>query len=131
MEPKEYTILVADDEEASRFLSQEELGDDGYRVMTAENGLQVLGILEDHPVDLLLTDVRMPDMDALELVPKVRAEFPDMPIIVVTAFRGMDEQPGLKESRLSGCFIKPVNYKMLKLHIRELLAKLRPRGKKR
>ena len=69
MEPRTFTILLAEDEAASRLLYFEELSEQGYRVLTAENGLQALGVLEDEKVDLLLTDIKMPDMHGLEMIP--------------------------------------------------------------
>jgi CheY-like chemotaxis protein len=131
MNPKDYTVLVAEDEEASRFLYEEELGDDGYRVLSAENGLQVLGILEDQAVDLLVTDVKMPDMNALELVPRIREEFKDLPILVVSAFKAMESEFTLKEAGISGFFAKPVNLEALRFKVKEILEKRKPRREKK
>jgi len=131
MDPHQYTVLVAEDEEASRFLYEEELKDEGYRVRTAENGLQVLGTLEDFPVDLLVTDVKMPDMHAIEMVPRVRQDFPDLPILVVSAFKGMEDDFTLKEARVAAYFTKPVNIELLKGKIREILSAQPPRGPSR
>jgi two-component system, NtrC family, response regulator GlrR len=122
MKNETFTILVAEDEEASRLLYFEELSDEGYRVITAENGLQVLGTLEDEKVDLLMTDIKMPDMHALEMIPKVREEHPALPILVVSAFKGMEEDFTLKEFNISGFFAKPVNMEILKKKIRLILA---------
>jgi two-component system, response regulator, stage 0 sporulation protein F len=121
MEKGKYTILIAEDEAASRFLYTEELAEEGYEVLTAENGLQVLGILEDRPVDLLMTDIKMPDMHAVEMIPKVREDHPDLPIIVASAFRGMENDFTMKESNISAFFSKPVNLDALKIQVRFLL----------
>ncbi len=122
MEKRPFTLLVAEDEEASRLLYFDELTEEGYRVLTAENGLQVLGTLEDEPVDLLLTDIKMPDMHAVEMIPKVRAEHPDLPILVASAFKGMEDDFVLRESNISGFFTKPVDMEALKKRIKEILA---------
>ncbi|HVM32043.1 MAG TPA: response regulator [bacterium] len=121
METKTFTILLAEDEEASRLLYTEELTEAGFNVVTAENGLQVLGTLEDVRVDLLMTDIKMPDMHALEMIPRVRAEHPDLPILVASAFKGMENDFALKECGIQGFFVKPVNLDALKLEIRRLL----------
>jgi CheY-like chemotaxis protein len=73
------TILVADDDESIRELYYDELTEEWYRVLTAGNGLQALGVLEDDRVDLLLTDVKMPNMDANELLPRSRNFTPISP----------------------------------------------------
>lgn len=120
MDRKPFTILLAEDEAASRFLYVEELEEAGYRVLTAENGLQVLGILEDVKVDLLMTDIKMPDMHAMEMIPRVRAEHPHLPIIVASAFKGMEDDFALKGFDISGFFVKPVNMNALKKKIKEI-----------
>src|SRR5271156_4805761 len=112
-----YTILLAEDEAASRFLYTEELTEAGYRVLTAENGLQALGILEDERVDLLMTDIKMPDMHAMEMIPLVREDHPDLPILVASAFKGMEDDFNLKGFKISGFFAKPVNMDALKSKI--------------
>lgn len=121
MDSRNYTILVAEDEEASRFLYEEELRDEGYNILTAQNGLQVLGTLEDTPVDALMTDVKMPDMHALEMIPRVRVDHPDLPILVVSAFKGMENDFALKGANIQGFFAKPVNMTMLKEKLHDLL----------
>ena len=120
MDKKEFTILLAEDEESARFLYVEELEEAGYHVLTAENGLQVLGTLEDCPVDLLMTDIKMPDMHALEMIPRVRAEHPELPIIVASAFKGMEEDYSLKSFNIAAFFPKPVNLEALKKKIQEI-----------
>lgn len=121
MERKMFTLLLAEDEEASRLLYCEELLEEGYRVLTAENGLQALGILEDQKVDLLMTDIKMPDMHALEMIPLVRQEHPQLPILVASAFKGMENDFALRECRIQGFFPKPVNMEALKRTIRQIL----------
>jgi CheY-like chemotaxis protein len=121
MELKKFTILLAEDEEASRLLYTEELTEAGFNVLTAANGMQALGILEDIKVDLLMTDIKMPDMHALEMIPRVREEHPDLPILVASAFKGMEDDFALKGCRIQGFFTKPVNLDALKAEISRLL----------
>lgn len=121
MENKKLTILVAEDEPNARFLYEEELRDEGYEVVTAENGLQALGLLEDRHVDLLMTDVKMPDMHAMEMIPLVRADHPVLPIIVASAFKGMENDFTLQSFHISGFFSKPVPIAALKMMIAEIL----------
>lgn len=122
MRNEPFTILLAEDEAASRFLYTEELNEAGYRVLTAENGLQALGILEDEKVDLLMTDIKMPDMHAMEMIPRVREDHPDLPILVASAFKGMEDDFNLKGFKISGFFSKPVNMDALKAKIAQILS---------
>jgi DNA-binding response OmpR family regulator len=116
------TVLIAEDEKASVFLYTEELIEAGYRTVTAENGYQALGMLEDEPVALLVTDIKMPDMDAFELIPRVREQFPHLPIIVVSAFKNKEEEIKALNLNISGFFTKPVDMDALKKRIAEILA---------
>ena len=131
MDAKQYTILLAEDEESSRFLYYEELSEEGYRVLTAENGFHVLGTLEDQKVDLLMTDVKMPDMHALEMIPRVREEHPDLPIIVVSAFRGLENEFGITGFNIESFFVKPVDMNAVKEKIREVLSSCEPKNRSR
>jgi DNA-binding response OmpR family regulator len=118
--------VIAEDEESSRFLYFEEFSEEGYNVLTAENGLQVLGYLEDKKVDLLVTDVKMPDMHAMEMIPRIRGEFKSLPIIVVSAFKGMEEDFNLRGFGVARFFAKPVDMKALLKSVEEILAEAHP-----
>jgi|SRR5581483_8886639 len=120
MKNENFTILIAEDEPSARLLYFDELSEEGYRVITVENGLQVLGTLEDMKVDLLMTDIKMPDMHAMEMIPKVREDHPDLPIIVASAFKGMEDDFTMKGFKISGFFAKPVNMARLKEQIKKI-----------
>ncbi|MFB3818176.1 MAG: response regulator [Candidatus Methylomirabilales bacterium] len=79
-------ILVVDDEEAIRLLYHEELTDAGYQVELAANGEEALQKLGAGRPDLMTVDVRMPGMDGLELVARVRERHRELPIIICTAY---------------------------------------------
>lgn len=119
---KKISILVAEDEPGFRLLYEAEFQDEGWRVVTAENGLQVLGYLEDESFDLLVTDIKMPDMHALEMLPRVREEHPALPVIVVTAYGGVEDDFTLKSCKIAAYFRKPVDFSALKAKIREILS---------
>jgi two-component system response regulator AtoC len=82
---RERTILVVDDEERIRRLIEAALVQRGDRVLTAANGREALEKLDDS-VDLVLTDLRMPDKDGLELLSEARKKGLTMPVIVMTAY---------------------------------------------
>ena len=79
-------ILVADDEEPLRHLLSVILRDHGYEVRAVSNGEEALRELEARDYDLLLTDVRMPRVDGLELVREARRRDPDLTVLVMTAY---------------------------------------------
>jgi CheY-like chemotaxis protein len=115
------TVLVVDDEPTVRFALAEGLADRrrGIKIATAANGLEAITVLEAQPVDLVLTDLRMPDMDGFELVAHLRRYYAGLPVIVMTALGGSETA-----ARLDGveCFTKPFNVPVLKAKIRDLLA---------
>jgi CheY-like chemotaxis protein len=79
-------ILVVDDEQAIRLLYHEELTDAGYHVELAANAEEALQKLGAGRPDLMTVDVRMPGMDGLELVARVRERHRELPIIICTAY---------------------------------------------
>lgn len=78
------TILLVDDEEVLRESITDFLEDRDYRVLTAENGFRALELLEKEHPDLVLSDLRMPEMDGLELLQKIGEKSPEIPFIVVS-----------------------------------------------
>ncbi len=82
----ERRILVADDEEGVRRLIVRVLEHQGYRVIEAVNGQAAWDCLIEEPVDLLITDLRMPDLDGQELLNRSRTLYPDMDVIVLTGY---------------------------------------------
>ena len=79
-------ILVVDDEEAIRQLYQEELSEAGYQVELAADGAEALRKVEKARPDLMTIDIRMPGMDGIELLGRVRETHRDLPIIICTAY---------------------------------------------
>lgn len=81
-------VLIVDDEPAVLFALSEALADRrrGVKVATAANGEEAVAILESEKVDLVVTDLRMPEMDGFELLAWLRRGFPHLPVIVMTAF---------------------------------------------
>jgi CheY-like chemotaxis protein len=101
-----YTILVVDDEPGIRTMVQFELSQQGHNILTADSGVRALEILESSHVDLILTDMRMPQMDGLDLVAKVRNTRPAIPIILMTGF--IEERVRkVQEYKLAGTLNKP------------------------
>ncbi len=81
-----FSILVVDDDEASRVMMIEALRRSGYQLRGADSAEAALALLARAPVDLVVTDVRMSGMSGIELVRKVAERYPDILVIVVTAF---------------------------------------------
>ena len=76
------TVLVAEDDQAMRRVLAQVLVQDGYRVITAENGRVAIRHLEQTPIDLIVSDIFMPEGDGLELLNHLRTARRDCPVIV-------------------------------------------------
>jgi DNA-binding NtrC family response regulator len=79
------TVLVVDDDESFRRVMEYQLLEDGYRVLTACNVASALQRFQADPVDVVMTDVKMPGGDGMELLARLKAIQPDLPILMLTA----------------------------------------------
>jgi len=80
------TILVVDDEKNYLVVLSAFLTEEGYETLTAEEGQQALEVLEGADIDLVLTDMKMPSMDGIELLRHIKEKSPDLPVVVMTAY---------------------------------------------
>jgi two-component system, response regulator, stage 0 sporulation protein F len=80
------TILVVDDDEAIRTLLQEELEEEGYKVLIATNARDALKLVASEALDLVILDIRMPGMDGLEALPRILGIKEGLPVIMNTAY---------------------------------------------
>lgn len=115
-------ILVVDDEENIRLLYEEELKEEGYEVITASNGREALESVKAHHPDLIVLDIRMPEMDGIEFLRTIRETHRDLPIILSTAY-GDYKQQDFSVWLSNGYFVKSADLTALKQRIRELLEK--------
>src|SRR5262249_51799378 len=81
-------VLVVDDDAEMRTLLRRTLEFDGFQVTERDRGTHVLAALREVPFDLIILDKEMPGMTGFDLLPLLRREFPDVPVLLVTAFGG-------------------------------------------
>ncbi len=101
-------ILVADDEEGIRSFIAEALEREKHVVIPAADGQEAAGILEQQGVDLLITDLKMPRMDGMALLTKVREEQPEVEVIVLTAFGTIESAVAAMKAGAFDYLTKPV-----------------------
>jgi CheY-like chemotaxis protein len=80
-------LLVVEDEEALRLLYQEEFGREGYEVTAVGDAESALKALEGAPFDLVITDIRMPGPDGIDLMTRILGRRRDLPVIINTAYQ--------------------------------------------
>jgi CheY-like chemotaxis protein len=121
--PGTKTVLVVDDEPSVLFALSEGLSDRrrGVRVVTAANGIEAVAVLEAEPVDIVLTDLRMPDMDGFELLTFLRRNHPSVPVILMTALGSAETSARLGTAGSFECLAKPFHLPDLKRKIAEML----------
>jgi DNA-binding NtrC family response regulator len=108
-----YALLVVDDEETLREAIAFDFKRKGFNVQSAANGTQALEIVKQAPIDLIISDVRMPNGDGLELLREVRRRDPEVPVVVfVTGFADATEEECLRRGAWK-VFAKPFDRKAL------------------
>jgi two-component system, NtrC family, response regulator HydG len=114
-------ILVVDDEASARSGLEKLLRHEGYAVDTAGDGVAALAVVAEHPPDVVITDLRMPEMDGLELLKRIRAQDAALPVIVVTAFGDVSTAVQAMREGADDYLTKPIDFDALSLVIDRVL----------
>ncbi|MCR4179194.1 two-component system sensor histidine kinase RcsC [Providencia vermicola] len=109
-----YQVLIVDDHPINRVLLSDQIANIGFCISTAVDGLDALKYLENHTVDIVLTDVNMPNMDGYELAKELRKRGSAVPIIALTANAMADEKQRCIDSGMNDCLSKPTKITILK-----------------
>jgi len=118
-------ILVVDDDENLRWVLQTQLEDLGYAVSTAEDGRQAVVAIEKEPPALVLTDLRMPGLSGMELLDKIRSEYPEVPVVIMTAFGTIQSAVQAMRAGAYDYLTKPIDYEELGLVVSRVLEHFR------
>jgi two-component system chemotaxis response regulator CheY len=104
-------ILTVDDSAAMRQMVEVTLTSAGYDVLQARDGREALSIAGSNSVDLVITDVNMPEMDGIELVRELRgmASYKHIPLLVLTTEASTERKMEGREAGATGWIVKPFN----------------------
>ena len=116
-------ILIVDDEQSYRQLLSLVFEEQGNSVRTAMNGRQALESLQAEPADVIVSDVKMPDMDGIEMLRAVRETLPDVGVILMTAFASVETAREAFKLGADDFIQKPFDVEELKLIVRKTLEK--------
>lgn len=118
-------ILVVDDHPINRRLLADQLGSLGYQCVTANDGIDALNVLSKQHIDIVLSDVNMPNMDGYRLTQRIRQLEMTLPVIGVTANALAEEKQRCLESGMDSCLSKPVTLDILKHTLATYAAQVR------
>ena len=113
--------MVIDDEPLMRVTIQDALIAEGYEVVTAETGRKGLDLFRDNQTDILVTDLKLPDMDGIQVLKEVKTRNPETHVIVITAYGSIDSAVTAMKEGASDYLTKPFSMDELLLIARRLL----------
>jgi len=118
-------ILIVDDEEVICSILARRLTREGYTCVTANDGREALQYFYKHPFSLIISDIKMPEMDGLALLKRVKATNPKMMVIMVTAFPEIDLAVEAMHLGAYDFIIKPADLDLVILSVKKALEKKR------
>ena len=116
-------ILIVDDEQSYRQLLTLVFQGDGHNIRTAANGIEAVKLLQQAPADVVISDVKMPDMDGIEMLRSVRGTYPDLGVIFMTAFASVETAREAFKLGADDFIQKPFDVEELKLLVKKTLEK--------
>ena len=118
-------VLVIEDDKAQRLLLTGFLSNQGFEAQAASSGQEALTRLQAEPYDLALLDFRLPDMDGLELLSKLRKPQPEIPVIMITAFGTIEVAVSAMKMGVFDFLTKPINLDVLLDSMKDILERSR------
>lgn len=118
-------ILIIEDDKIMKRMLNKKLGEAGYDTIEASNGTEAIALLSKENVDLIITDIFMPEMDGIELIQALLKNTPDVKIIAISA-GGITNEPNiylesaLAHGAIKG-FVKPINFSEFISTVQEIL----------
>ncbi len=120
------SVLIVDDERSMRDFLKILLEKEGHKVKTASRGSEALEIIDGHPVDVVVSDIRMPGMTGIELLEFIKEKNPDLPVIMITAFASPDDAVMAMKNGAFDYISKPFNVDEIKSVIESATSKSEP-----
>ena len=106
---KKLTVLFVDDEQDLLEMLLLHFSTDEYKILTADNAIDALDCLNETDVDIVLTDIRMPGMDGLDLAGKIHERYPKMPVLIMTAYSEVEVAVSAIKRGAFDFIMKPLN----------------------
>jgi two-component system NtrC family response regulator len=119
------TILIVDDEKNYTLILAAILEDEGFETLSANSGQEALDILAESDVDLVLTDMKMPSMDGIQLLERVKKEDADLPVIMMTAHGTVEKAVEAMQKGAYNYILKPFDNEQLVLYVNKAVSMYR------
>ncbi len=119
------TVLIVDDEANYTLILSAILEDEGFETLTANSGPDALEILSESDVDLVLTDMKMPVMDGIDLLERVKKEDADLPVIMMTAHGTVEKAVEAMRKGAYNYILKPFDNQQLVLYVNKAVSMYR------
>ena len=113
-------VLVVDDERLSRLTTQRQLQDAGFEAMAVDSGFTALESLSGRAWDVVLCDLRMPGMDGIELLQTLRTEYPDVDVLLMTAYGTVETAVRAMQLGAADYLTKPFHFQQLEHRLNKL-----------
>ncbi len=114
-------ILIVEDEAKMRRLLELNLGEDGFTTFSAEDAETGLKLLQQNPIDLVLTDLKLPGMNGLEFLQAVKRQNAALPVVVMTAFGSVETAVEAMKAGASDYVLKPFSLSEMRMVVRKEL----------
>src|SRR5258708_4064887 len=124
-QPEDETVLVVDDDANPRESLELALDKNGYKVLSAADAREALGILDRSPVDVVVTDLRMPDLDGLQFYQFVRQRAPSVPVIMISGQASVEAAVSAMRDGVVDFLTKPFSLTEIRRVIARALANRR------
>jgi signal transduction histidine kinase len=119
------TILIVDDEDVIRNICSRSLKSRGYNVILAVNGVKALEQLREHSVDIVFTDYKMPIMNGIELLERIKIDFAHIEVVMMTAFATIESAIQAMKNGAYDFILKPVKPDQIRLVAEKCFEKIK------
>ena len=116
-----FSILVCEDDFAIKTMISTKLKQENYSVYTAQNGQEALNLMEKQQIDLVISDIMMPEMDGYEFVQTLRETKHTLPILMITAKSQLESLEAAFKLGVDDYMVKPLRLEELVLRVKALL----------
>ena len=114
------SVMIVDDEQEIRDSLSEVLADEGYLTYKAENGLVALEMLSEQHYDIIISDIKMPELDGVTLLKKIKEQAPDTFVILITSYGSTETAIDAMRHGAIDYILKPIDFDELILRIKNI-----------